>query len=440
MFDLLTSQLQNVFDKLKGKRRLTEENLKEAIREVRVALLNADVNYGVTKTFVKRVKEKACGDEVIKSVTPGQQFIKVVHDELVALMGSKESKLNLDNDLSVIMVCGLQGSGKTTQCVKLAKYLKKLGKKPLLVACDLQRLAAIDQLKTLSAQIQVPVYSIPQEDNPVKVAKKSLKESDGYDVCIVDTAGRLHIDKEMMQELVDIRSVLSPHDILFVANAATGQDAVITATEFNNQIEITGTILTMLDGNTRGGAAISIREVTGKPLLFEGIGEKLDDFQLFNPDSMADRILGMGDTINLVRKAQEHVDDELAKDMEKKLRKASFTYEDYIKQMSIVKKMGSMKSLLKMIPGFSSNIDSLDVADKQFAKIEAIILSMTPDERLCNEELTVSRRKRIANGSGTKIEDVNKLIKTFKQMKQFCKNMPNMKNLEKMMGGSFLCH
>ncbi len=439
MLGTLTTKLQGVFSQLTGKKRLTEENIADAVNEVRLALLEADVNYSVTKTLVKQVKEKALGDQVIKSVTPGQQFIKVVHDELVALMGSQETELQLTGQPAVIMLCGLQGSGKTTHCAKLAKYLKKKGlaKTPLLAACDLQRPAAIEQLKTLGQQIQVPVFSLPGEMDPVRVAQAALKQAkEGqHDVLIVDTAGRLHIDDELMKQLERIKAVLNPQEILFVANATTGQDAVSVATEFNNRMAVTGSILTMLDGNTRGGAAISIREVTGKPLKFEGVGERLDDIQVFNPKSMADRILGMGDTINLVKKAQEHIDEEEAQKLEQKIRSATFTYDDYLKQIQTVKKMGSIKSLLGMLPGLGQ-MPAMDFDEKEFFKVEAMILSMTFDERTEKSELTNPRRKRVAQGSGTKIEDVNKLVKSFKQAKQFFKNMPNMKQLEKMMGGS----
>ncbi len=440
MLGLLTEKMQGLISKLAGKRKLTEDNISEAVSEVRLALLEADVNYSVTKTFVKKVKEKALGDEVIKSVSPGQQFIKIVHDELVALMGENETLLDLKSKPAVIMVCGLQGSGKTTQCAKLAKHLKKKGeaKNLLLAACDLQRPAAVDQLCILGEQIGVPVCSIPGEKDPVKVAKAALAKakSENYDVLIVDTAGRLHIDEDLMKQLEGIKSVLTPHEVLFVANASTGQDAVNIAAEFNRRVEVTGTILTMLDGNTRAGAAISIREVTGKPLKFEGIGEKLDDLQVFNPTSMADRILGMGDTINLVKKAQEHINEDEAKLLEKKIRSATFTYEDYLNQIQSVKKMGSLKSLLGMLPGLGANLKTLDFEDKEFFKVEAIIQSMTAAERSEKCELTPSRRKRMARGSGTSIEEVNKLVKSFKQAKQFFKNMPNMKNLEKLMGGS----
>lgn len=441
MLGALTEKMQGVFSKLRGKKQLTEDNIAEAVSEVRLALLEADVNYSVAKNFIKKVKEKALGDEVLKSVSPGQQFIKIVHDELVGLMGGKEELLDLEKKPAVIMLCGLQGSGKTTQCAKLAKYLKKKGdcKNPLMAACDLQRPAAVKQLETLGAQINVPVFTIPGENDPLRVAKAALEKAknDKHDVLILDTAGRLHIDQELMDQLKKIKALVNPSEILFVSNATTGQDAVNVAQEFNKTVEITGTILTMLDGNTRGGAAISIREVTGKPLKFEGIGEKLDDFQVFNPASMADRIIGMGDTINLVKKAQEHMSEEEAKKLENKMRTATFTYSDYLNQIQMVKKMGSIKSLLSMMPGMSA-LKQLEVDDKEFFKVEAIILSMTQLERQEDCELVPSRRKRIAKGSGTSIEDINKLVKSFKQAKQFFKNMPNMKNLEKMMGGGAL--
>lgn len=433
MFGTLSEKLQGVFSKLAGKRSLSEENIADAVREVRLALLEADVAYGVTKTFVKRVKEKAFGQEVVKSVSPSEQFIKVVHDELAALMGDGEPSLDLDKSPSVMMVCGLQGNGKTTACAKLARYLKKQGKRVMMAACDLQRPAAVDQLKVLGGQIEVPVFSIDGEKNPIKVAKAALKES--YDVLIVDTAGRLHVDQELMDELKRLRDLLNPQELLFVCNATTGQDAVNSAKAMDECVPITGTILTMLDGDTRGGAAISIREVTGKPLKFEGIGERLEDLQLFNPHSMADRILGMGDVVNLVKQAQEHVSEEEAKSLEKKIRKASFTYDDYLKQMQMVKKMGSMKKILKMLPIPGANLQMLEGSDAYFNKAEAMILSMTAAERLETKELTINRRKRVARGSGTDIQDVHKLVKSFRQTKQFLKRAPNRKQLQQMMGG-----
>lgn len=440
MLGALTEKMQGLLSKLSGKKKLTEENIAEAVSEVRLALLEADVNYSVAKALIKRIKEKALGDEVIKAVTPGQQFIKVVHDELVILMGANEATLDMQKKPTVIMMCGLQGSGKTTHCVKLAHFLKKKGqcRKPLLAACDLQRPAAVEQLVTLAAQIGVPVFSIKEEKNPINVAKAALEKAkkESHDLLIVDTAGRLHVDEEMMRQLEQLKALLNPSEILFVANATTGQDAVNVASTFDKRVSITGTILSMLDGDARAGAAISIREVTGKPLKFEGIGEKLDDLQIFNPSSMADRILGMGDTINLVKKAQEHISEDEAKKLEKKIRSATFTYEDYLSQIQMVKKMGSIKGLMGMLPGVGQGFAALEHSDKEFAKVEAIIQSMTPGERNEKYELSAPRRNRIAKGSGTEVADVNKLIKSFKQARQFFKNMPNMKSLQKMMGGS----
>lgn len=439
MLGALTEKFQGLIKKLSGTKKFTEENLAEAVSEVRMALLEADVNYSVVKTLVTRVKEKAIGEELLKSVTPGQQFIKIVHDELVALMGGQEAPLPLAKRPAVIMLCGLQGSGKTTAAAKLARYIakKNLAKKILLVACDLQRPAAVEQLHVLGKEIGTEVFSVAGESDPIKVAQQAMEKGrkENFEVIIVDTAGRLHIDEELMGQLEKVRETVQPEEILFVANATTGQDAVNVAAEFNKRVAVTGTMLTMLDGNTRGGAAISIREVTGKPLKFEGVGEKVDDLQLFNPESMAHRILGMGDTINLVRKAEEHFDKEEAKSLEEKLRKATFTYQDYLKQMQAVKKMGPLKSLLSMLPG-ASQLKNFDFDEKEFAKVEAIIQSMTPKERLEKVELIPSRRHRIAKGSGTKIDDVNKLVKSFNRSKDFFKNMPNMKQLEKMMGGA----
>ncbi|MCB1113178.1 MAG: signal recognition particle protein [Chlamydiia bacterium] len=439
MLGALTEKMHGLVQKITGKKQLTEENITEAMSEVRVALLEADVNYGVVKALVKRVKEKALGDTVLKSVTPGQQFIKVVHDELVALMGGEEAKLELSKSPAVIMMCGLQGSGKTTTSAKLVRYLmKKEGKKkPLLAACDLQRPAAIEQLHTLGKDLGVEVFSVPNEKDPVKVAQAARQKAiqEGFDVLIVDTAGRLHVDDELMKQLEQVKAAVKPDEVLFVANATTGQDAVEVATRFNERIQVTGSVLTMLDGNARGGAAISIREVTGKPLKFEGVGEKVEDLQLFNPGSMADRILGMGDTINLVRKAEEHFDEAEAKSMEEKLRKSTFSYEDYLKQIQSFKKMGPLKSLISMLPG-ASQFKDMEFDDKEIGKVEAIIQSMTKNERCEKVDLLPSRRHRIAKGSGTNIDDVNRLVKSFTRSKQFFKNMPNMKQLEKMMGGS----
>lgn len=438
MFGSLTEKLHNLFSSLSGKKILSEDNISEAVRDIRLALLDADVNFAVVSQFIKKVKEKALGEAVVKSVSPGQQFTKIVHDELIALMGTDEVPLDLDAKLSVIMLCGLQGSGKTTTCAKLASYIQTTlkNKKILLAACDLQRPAAVEQLKTLGASIGVTVFSIDGEKRPVVVARKAMQKAidEGFDVLIVDTAGRLHIDEDLMKELEEIRSIVNPREVLFVANATTGQDAVKTAAEFDKRVAITGTILTMLDGNTRAGSAISIREVTQKPLKFEGVGEKIADLQLFNPRSMADRILGMGDVINLVKKAEAHFDKEESIKMEKKLRTATFTYNDYLSQMGMVKKMGSMKSLLKMIPGLSSMGD-LDLSDSQLKQMEAIILSMTPRERDEKDDLSHLRRKRVAKGSGVPLEEVNRMVKGFQRVKQLFKSMPDMKSKMKGFSG-----
>ncbi len=439
MFSALSDTFRTVFNKLAGQKKLTEDNISEGLNEVRMALLEADVQYGVAKTFIMRVKEKAVGEKIIDSVSASQQFVKIVHDELVALMGGSEEELKLTEKPACILLCGLQGSGKTTHTVKLANFLKKKGrfKNPCVVACDLQRPAAIEQLKTLAASCGIACYSQSGIMDPVQVAKNALTHASqaGYDLMLFDTAGRLHIDEPLMNELAKMKALISPEEVLLVVNAATGQDAIKTASSFHERLTLTGTILSMLDGTSRGGAAISIREVTGMPIKFEGIGEKIDDIQVFNPTSMADRILGMGDTINLVRKAEEHFDKKDAEEMEKKLRTASFTYEDYLKQMQTVKKMGSFKGLLSMLPGMAK-LKELDIDDSEITKIEAIILSMTPDERREDCELHMGRRRRIARGCGRSLDDVNRLVKMFKQAKDFFKNKPNMKQLEKMLGGN----
>lgn len=439
MFGALTEKLHHACQSLSGNSKISESNISDAIREIRLALLDADVNYQVAKKFILRVKEKALGDTVLKSIKAGQQFTKIVHDELCTLMGGNEELLKVPSPMGVILLCGLQGAGKTTHSAKLANYLKgkEYGKKPMLVACDRQRPAAIEQLQTLGRQIDVPVFNIDGEKNPLKVVKAALKEANNSDcdVLIVDTAGRLHIDDVLMKELKELKSFLKPHEVLFVANAAMGQDAVKTAAEFERQIGMTGTILTMLDSDTRGGAAISIADVTGKPLKFEGMGEKLADLQAFHPQSMADRILGMGDAINLVRKAQEHFDESETEELERKLKKASFTYEDYLKHMRTMKKMGPLKGLLKMVPGLGNALGDFEIPEKELAKVEAIILSMTLRERQEKDSLSNMRRRRIAKGSGVELAEVNRLNKGFKQTKKMFKNMPNKNQLAKMMGG-----
>jgi signal recognition particle subunit SRP54 len=438
MFGQLTEKFNSIFSRFYSQKTLTAENISDAVSEVRLALLEADVQYTVVKTFIKRVKEKALGEELLKSVEPGQLFAKIVHDELVALMGGQEEGLSFKKNPAVVMFAGLQGSGKTTACVKLARYLKKRGShvRPCVVACDLQRPAAVEQLKTLAKQAEIDCFSLAGITNPVEVAKAALKElkNSGWDLVIFDTAGRLHIDDALMSELEEIKEFTKPEEVLFVASAATGQDAVKSAQSFNEKIGITGTILTMLDGSARGGAAISIREVTGKPLKFEGVGERIEDFQIFNPISMADRILGMGDTINLVRKAEEHIEEAEAKKLEEKIRKATFNFDDYLSHTKMLKKMGSMKGLLGMLPGMS-RVKDMDIDESELFKLEAIIHSMTPEERQEKCELSMSRRKRIARGSGRSLDDVNRMLKSFKQTKEFFKNVPNMKQLQKMFGG-----
>lgn len=427
MFGKLTEKFTDLFAGLRGKKELSEDNIADAVSKVRLALLDGDVSYKIASAFVKRVREKAMGESVLKSVDPGEQFIKLVHDELIELMGSDEVPLRLKSGKTVIMVCGLQGSGKTTSSAKLANYIQKNyeGKKVALAALDLQRPAAIDQLQTLAKQIDVPVIAEKGSD-PVTVAKKAMDFE--CDVLICDTAGRLHIDEALMDELKCVKDVLDPQEILFVASATMGQDAVKTAAEFDSQMAITGSILTMLDGNARAGAAISILEVTGKPLKFEGVGEKIDEFQLFNPQSMADRILGFGDVINLVKKAEAHLDEKDALDLEKKIKKAAFTFDDYLKQMKMIKKMGSLKSMLAMMPG-ANKLGDLDLPEKEMKSVEAIILSMTAKERSGQDELVPARRMRIAKGSGTHMDAVNKLIKGHKRMKSLAKQSKNMKKL-----------
>ena len=438
MFSALTQKFHSIFSSLVGSPQVKESNIKEAIEEVRLALLDADVQWDVAKTFVKRVKEKALGQEVLASVSAGQFFVKIVHDELVELLGKEERELTLEGRPLKILLCGLQGSGKTTHAAKLATFLMKKYKftRPCLIACDLARPAAVDQLRILAEQAGVDFFSLPGEKDPRRVAKKALELSkmSEWDLLIFDTAGRLAIDEPLMQELKGVHEEVDPHHSFLVMNAGVGQDAVRTATKFSKEIGITGSILTMLDGSLRGGAAISLVEVTGKPVYFEGHGEKIEDLRLFHPRSMADRILGMGDTINLVRKAEEHFKEDEVLKMQTKMRNASFTYNDFLKQMQAIKKMGSIRSLLAMMPGMSQ-LKDLPVDDSHLTSVEAIILSMTPNEREERVELSMGRRKRIAAGSGTSLDDVNRLVKSFKQAKQFFKHLPSPKQLEKVFGG-----
>lgn len=435
-FEGLTSKLQQTFKKLKNKGKLTEKDVKDAMREVKLAMLEADVNYKVVKDFVNSVSERAVGQEVMESLTPAQHVIKIVNEELINLMGKNESKLNISSvPPTVIMFVGLQGAGKTTMAGKLALYLKKHSKKPMLVAADIYRPAAIKQLQVLGSQIDVPVFSLGDKINPVDIAKAGIENAkkSGCDYVIIDTAGRLHIDEELMNELINIKNSINPNEILLVIDAMTGQDAVNVAEQFNNSLELTGVILTKLDGDTRGGAAISVKAVTGKPIKFVGVGEKLTDIEVFYPDRMASRILGMGDILSLIEKAQEAIDEKKAMDLQSKLMHQQFTLEDFLEQMQQMKKMGPMKDLLKMIPGIdSSKLGDIDIDEKELAHTEAIIKSMTKQERQNPSIINSSRKRRIAAGSGTSIQEVNKLLTGFEQSKKMMKQFADMqKNMKK---------
>ena len=439
IFESLTEKLQNTFDKLKGKGKLNEKDVKQAMREVKLALLEADVNFKVVKDFVNKVKERAIGHEVMESLTPGQQVIKIVNEELTKLMGENESKINFaDTPPTVIMLCGLQGAGKTTLSGKLSNLLKKKGKNPLLVAGDIYRPAAIKQLQVVGKQADVPVFSMGDKQNPVNIAKAALEhgKKNGNDVIIIDTAGRLHIDEGLMDELGDIKSQINPDEILLVVDAMTGQDAVTVAERFNDKLEIDGVVLTKLDGDARGGAALSIRAVTGKPLKFVGMGEKLEDLEAFHPDRMASRILGMGDVLSLIEKAQSNIDQKKAMELEEKLRKQQFTFDDFLDQLEQMKNMGPLSQILEMIPGMNSKqMKKLNVDDKELGKIEAIIKSMTKGERHDPSLIDGSRRKRIAKGSGTSIQEVNRLLKQFKETRKMIKKFSGMEKTMKKRGG-----
>jgi len=425
MFESLQDKLEEALKRIRGQNKLTEDNVEEALAEVRRALLDADVNFNVTKEFIDSVKEKSLGLEVKGNILPGQLMIKLIHDERVALMGTSKSEIQLaPQPPTIVMVAGLQGSGKTTFCAKLAFQLKKKGKQPLLVACDIYRPAAIDQLRTLGAQMSLPVFS-KDDAKPLEIAQDALQYARKYgrDVVIVDTAGRLTIDEEMMKEVADLKSTLKPHEVLFVCDAMTGQDAVNTAKAFNDTLELTGVVLTKLDGDTRGGAALSIRKVLGKPIKYVGIGEKIDQLEAFHPERIASRILGMGDIITLVEKAQSQIDEKEAEKLEEKIRKNQFTFEDFLDQMKMIKKMGSIRDLLGMLPGMDKALRNVEIDEKAFGRVEAIIFSMTTEERRNPRLLNGSRRKRIAGGSGTSIQDVNRLIKQFEDMQKMMRNM-----------------
>ena len=437
-FEGLSSRLQEITRKLKGQARISESDLKEMLREVKLALLEADVNYKIVKQFINTIQEKALGQDVLKSLTPGQQVIKIVKDELVELLGGTESKINFTpNPPTLIMLVGLQGSGKTTTAGKLANLLRKQGKKPLLVACDVYRPAAIKQLQVIGNQLNIPVHANENSKDVVHIAKQAmnLAISKMNDVVILDTAGRLHIDEELMQELKNVKSNVKPHEILLVVDSMTGQDAVNVATSFNENIGIDGVILTKLDGDTRGGAALSVKEVTGRPIKFAATGEKLNDIENFHPERMASRILGMGDILSVIEKAEEAFDIEEAEKLEQKLKKQEFDLDDYLSQLRQIKKMGSFSGLLNMIPGMNK-LKDVKVDDKEFVRIEAIICSMTKKERKNPKILNGSRRLRIAKGSGTTVQEVNKFMKSFEMTQTMMKKMKNQKGgMNKMLKG-----
>ena len=439
MFEGLNDRLERSFQILKGQGKITEINVAETIKEIRKALLEADVSFKIAKSFTTTVKEKAMGQNVLTSVSPKQLMVKIVHDELADLMGGQASELNIDNNPAIILMAGLQGSGKTTHTAKLAHYLKtKKGKHPLMVACDVYRPAAIEQLKVLGQEIGVDVYTEEGNQNPVEIAKNAVKKAheSSYNVVLVDTAGRLAIDEQMMKEISEIKKAIKPHDTLFVVDSMTGQDAVNTAKSFNDQLDFEGVILTKLDGDTRGGAALTIRSVVTKPIKFVGIGEKMDALDVFHPSRMADRILGMGDIVSLVERAQEQFDEEEAKKLQKKIAKNQFNFNDFLNQIKQIKKMGNVKDLMSMVPGMGKALKNVDIDDDAFKGIEAIIYSMTPTERENPKIIDGSRRRRIAMGAGTEVREVNQLLKQFaetsKMMKMMSggggKNMMNMMN------------
>ncbi|GAF23329.1 LOW QUALITY PROTEIN: signal recognition particle, subunit Ffh SRP54 [Bacillus sp. JCM 19047] len=429
-FEGLAARLQDTLTKIRGKGKVSEQDVKDMMREVRLALLEADVNFKVVKQFIASVKEKALGQEVMKSLTPGQQVIKVVNEELTALMGSEQSKIAVAPKApTIVMMVGLQGAGKTTTTAKLANHLRKNhNRKPLLVACDIYRPAAIKQLETLGKQLDMPVFSLGDQVSPVEIAKQAVQKAkeEHHDYVILDTAGRLHIDETLMKELTDIKEMVKPDEILLVVDSMTGQDAVNVAESFNEQLDVTGAVLTKLDGDTRGGAAISIKAVTNTPIKFAGMGEKIDQLEPFHPERMASRILGMGDVLSLIEKAQTNVDEEKAKELEKKLRTMDFTFDDFLEQLEQVKSMGPLEDLLGMMLETKKGMKDLKVDEHQLVRVEAIVKSMTPLEKRDPAVINGSRRKRIAKGSGTTIQDVNRLLKQFEDMKKMMKQMTGM--------------
>lgn len=422
-FEGLSEKLSNAFKKLKSKGSLTESDVKAAMREVRLALLEADVSYKVAKDFSQKVTERAVGEKVMESLTPAQMVIKIVKEELTELMGGTEARLAIaSHPPTVVMLCGLQGSGKTTHCAKIAGMLRKKGHRPLLVACDIYRPAAITQLKVVGEQVNVPVFEMGTA-NPVDIAKQAMKlaKDNGYDYVFLDTAGRLHIDEELMNELKNIKSEIRPHEILLVVDAMTGQDAVNVATAFNDALGVDGLVLTKLDGDTRGGAALSAKAVTGKPIKFVGVGEKLEDLDIFYPDRMASRILGMGDVLSLIEKAEQTIDDKKAAELEEKLKKNKFDLNDLLEQLQQFRKMGSIQDTLAMLPGVGNKIKDVDIDERKFDRLQAVILSMTPAERENPDIINPSRKRRIAAGCGQQVEDVNRLLAQFKQMQKMFK-------------------
>lgn len=437
-FDSLGDKLQSITKKLRGQGKISEKDLKAVTREVKVALLEADVNYKVVKQFTEKINERALGSEVMESLTPGQQIIKIVREELTELLGGEMAKLTFSSKPpTVIMMVGLQGSGKTTTTGKLARLLKKQNKRLLLAACDVYRPAAINQLEVLGKQLEVPVFSLGDKESPVVIAKQAVEHANRYgnDVVILDTAGRLHIDEALMEELRQIKEAVNPQEILLVVDSMTGQDAVNVAQSFNDLLEITGVILTKLDGDTRGGAALSVKSITGKPIKFAGMGEKMDALEPFYPDRMAGRILGMGDILTLIDKAQENINQAQAEEMSKKMLKAEFTFDDYLAQMEQMQNMGSLEGMLEMMPGMKSKLKDVKIDPKEMDHVKAIIRSMTPQERRNPKLINGSRRRRIALGSGTKVQDVNRLLKQYEQaqslMKQFSKMPTDPKKMKK---------
>ncbi len=437
MFQSLTDKLANAFKKFRSKGKLTEADVKEGMREVKLALLEADVNFKVVKAFINSVTERAVGAEVLESLLPAQQIVKIVNEELIRLMGGETPKINISpKPPTVIMMVGLQGAGKTTHAAKIANMYKQKSKNPMLVACDIYRPAAIDQLKIVGESVNVPVFSLGSKISPVEIAKAGVEHAkkNGHDMVIIDTAGRLHIDEALMEELVKIKSSVNPTEILLTVDAMTGQDAVNVAKTFNDLLDITGVVLTKMDGDTRGGAALSVKYITGKPIKFIGMGEKMDAIELFHPDRMASRILGMGDILSLIEKAEAAYDEKNAKELEKKMREQTFSLEDFLEQMRQLRKMGNLDQLLGMMPGVNAGaLKNAQVDEKQMARIEAIILSMTPEERLKPDIINGSRRRRIAKGCGMGVEDVNRLLKQFEQMKKMMKQLTG-KNAKKMLG------